>query len=286
MCRSTAFRISVHADDKIEQLQGYLKARYRRKQCSDLLSDTEMASLRSLCSSIGWIGVADSPFCAIYASHLQQKVLVCRVSDLTWQLNAIGHLQRLESTIQFVRLTEKKSTLGCRFSDACREENYGQLEASGDVLIGGLKKGSAFHALSWSLQKPSRPIKSVGAAEILGSGEATDDGKVLVKAYETLLRLGTDWGAIVDSKDLYNTFTACRKSTDRSVRADGSVITYEFETGKVISMISIPENLNIADAIIKPSNSTAEMLQLAVYFRKTPDDFNQSPSLQSKKSTG
>lgn len=53
ICQSSDFTISIHADDKLEQLQGYPITRYRRKQCDDLLNDIEMASYRSLCSSIG-----------------------------------------------------------------------------------------------------------------------------------------------------------------------------------------------------------------------------------------
>lgn len=250
-------------------------------------NDIEMASYRSLCSSIGWIGIAASPFCAFYASYLQQKVPACKVRDLIWQINAIKHLQRLGSTIQFVRPTEKKEyqLSVVVFSDASRKENYGQLGVFGGLLIGDLKKGSAFHALSWSWHKSSRPVKSIGAAEILGSGEAIDEGNVLAKAYETLLGIEIDLSVIAVSKDLYDTLSTCRNSTDRSIRAD-SVIRYEFETEKVNSMIWIPGKLNIADALTKPNSSTTEMLQLAMYSGNLPIDFNESLSRQSKQSTG
>lgn len=207
---------------------------------------------------------------------------------MIWQINAIKHLQRLGSTIQFVRPTEKKEYQPSVvvFSDASRKEDYGQLGVFGGLLIGDLKKGSAFHALSWFSHKSSRPVKSIGAAEILGFGEAIDEGKVLAKAYETLLGIEIDLSVIVDSKDLYDTLSTCQNSTDRSVRADVSVIRYEFETEKVNSMIWIPEKLNIADALTKPNSSTTEMLQLAMYSGKLPIDFNEPLSRQSKQSTG
>lgn len=75
ICQSSNSTISIHANDKLEQLQRYPATRYRRKQCENLLNDIEMASYRSLCSSIGWIGSAASPICAFYASHLRSNSL-------------------------------------------------------------------------------------------------------------------------------------------------------------------------------------------------------------------
>ncbi len=66
-------------------------------------------------------------------------------------------------------------------------------------------------------------MKSVGSAETLAAGASIDEGKLLVKAYERLLNVGINLLIAVDSKDLYDTLSSCRKATDRSIRSDVSV---------------------------------------------------------------
>ena len=51
------------------------------------------------------------------------------------------------------------------------------------LLIGDFKAGSVFHTLNWFSHKSKRPVKSIGAAEILAAGEAIDEGKVLANSY-------------------------------------------------------------------------------------------------------
>lgn len=42
-----------------------------------------------------------------------------------------------------------------------------------------MKIGSIFHVLSWSSHKAKFPVRSIGAAEILTTGEAIDKGESL-----------------------------------------------------------------------------------------------------------
>lgn len=121
------------------------------------------------------------------------------------------------------------------------------------------------HTLSWSSHKSKRPVKSIGAAEILAAGEAIDEGKVLAKAYEVLLGMNIDLLIAVDSKDLFETLSTCRNSIDRSIRADVSVIRYEFETQKVNRIFWIPGKVNLADPLTKPNSPLTQALQLTLF---------------------
>ena len=66
----------------------------------------------------------------------------------------------------------------------------------------------------------------------------------------------------LDSKDLFETLSTCRNSIDRSIRADVSVIRYEFETHKVNRIIWIPGKLNLEDTLTKTNSPLVDPLQL------------------------
>ena len=114
--------------------------------------------------------------------------------------------------------------------------------------------GSIFHTLSWYSHKSKRPVKSIGAAEILAAGEAIDEAKVLVKAYQVLFGIHIDLLLALDSKDLFDTLSTCRNSADRSIRADVSVIRYEFEKFKLNRIFWIPGKVNLADPLTKANS--------------------------------
>lgn len=73
------------------------------------------------------------------------------------------------------------------FSDASRIVDYGQLGMFAGLLIDYFNTGSIFHKFNWSSHKSKKPVKSIGAAEILAAGEAIDDVKVTLQAYKALL---------------------------------------------------------------------------------------------------
>ncbi len=89
------------------------------------------------------------------------------------------------------------------------------------------------------------------------------EGKVLVNAYRQLLNIEIDLLIAVDSKDLYDTLSTCRNATDRSTRADVSVIRYEFETKNVSRMIWVSGKSNLADPL---TNLTAHYATRYKYF--------------------
>lgn len=109
--------------------------------------------------------------------------------------------------------------------------------------------------------KSNRPVKSIGAAEIVAAGEAIDEGKVLVKAYEALLKIPINLFIVVDSKYVYKTLSTCGNSIDRSIRGDVSVIRYEFETKNVNRVIWVPK-VSLADLGAKPNSPVTQTLQI------------------------
>ena len=110
-----------------------------------------------------------------------------------------------------------------------------------------------------------------------------------VKAYKKLLCMSVQHVVAVDSKDLFTTPSTCRSATDRSIRADVSVIHYAFETHNVNGMLWIPGSVNLADTFTKPDSPLCQPLQLlmqpvkylstsqrqrAVLLSSSPDDSN------------
>lgn len=128
---------------------------------------------------------------------------------------------------------------------------YGELGYVAGLLVGDFKVGSLYHNVSWSSHKSKIPVKSIGVAEIWAVHGAIDEGKVLASAYNVLVGIEVDLIVTLDSKDLYDTLSTCRSSTDRSICADLSVIRYEFETHNVNQIIWIPGKVPLADPLTK-----------------------------------
>ncbi len=158
------------------------------------LNELKVAAYRSLNGSIGWIGIAATPFCAFGSSDLQQRTPNLTVRDLVLQINMIRKLEKLGSVIRHKRPSDSKedriSILV--FSDASRTPESGQLGFVVGLLIGDFQEKSIFHTLHWGSRKSSRPVRSTGAAETLAAGSAIDEGKILKRAMSTLLGIQVD----------------------------------------------------------------------------------------------
>ncbi len=180
-------------------------------------------------SSIGWLGTNTPVFCAFYASWLQQKAPNPTVQDLITQINALRLLKKLGTTVYYKRPPSGNYKISLVvFADASRKTNHGQLYFISGLLFGDLASGSTIHVLSWSSRKSRQPVKSIGSAEALATGEAIDQGKVLVRAFNELSNLEIDPCIALDSKDLFTTLSTCRLASDRSIRGDVSSIRFEF----------------------------------------------------------
>ena len=234
------------------------------------------------------MGTCSSPFCSFYASHLQQRVPYTKVHDLITQINTVKLLKKLGSTIAFKRPEDKNDyrLSIVSFADASRPSDHGQLGLVTGLLIGELEQGSIFHTIQWHSHKSKRPVKSIGAAEILAAGEGIDEAKFLTNAYKALLGVHIDLQLVVDSKDLYDSLSTCRNSIDRSIRVDVSVIRYEFETHKVNKISWIPGKVNLADPLTKPNSPLTFPLQLTMFSGALSISFEEQHSRNSERFTG
>lgn len=278
---------SIDANDKLSALEPYPITRLRRRQTEEPLNSVEKSAFMSLNSSLGWLGLAASPFCAFYASHLQQKLPKATVSVLTLQANALRTLKKLQTFICYPRpVGGSHSVTIAIFADAGRLTDHGQLSYISGLLLGPLQKGSIFHVLSWMSHKSKRPVRSIGAAEILAASEAIDEGKTLKTALSTLLAIPVRLIIIVDSKDLYTSLSTRRNSIDRSIRADVNVIRFEFETGNIDELCWLPGQLNIADPGTKTDSPLCQSLQLLMHDGKLPLDISRHESRRHDRSLG
>lgn len=172
------------------------------------------------------------------------------------------------------------------FSDAGRTCDHGQLCFVAGFLVGDLTEGSIFHAISWSSRKSKRPVKSVGAAEILAAGEAFDEGKIIAQAYSTLLGQKIDLIVALDSKYLFQSLSTQRNSIDKSIRDDVNVIRHEFETNNVHEIICIPGKQNLANHGTKCASSLILSLQLMLFTGTLPFSFPNNESCTSDRRLG
>ena len=200
----------------------------------------------------------------------------------------LRHLKKMSTTVSFKRPAEK-GNYGVSlvvFADASRQTDHGQLGSISGLLFGELDEGSTSHVISWSSRKSRRPVKSIGAAEILAVGEGIDEGKMLRGAFSMLLGIEIDLIVVLDSKDSFDTLSTCRNATDRSVRADVNVIRFEFETRVVSRMFWTPGKTNLTVPLTKRSSPLIEALQLLLLNSAIPIQLCGSLNRTSSQSTG
>ena len=278
---------SINAEDKLLALEQCPITRLRRQEHDSELNAVERSAFMSLNSSIGWLGIAASPFCAFYASHLQQKLPDARVSVLSLQANGLKVLKKLGTSISFPKPMKGPHAVSIAvFADAGRLEDHGQLAFVSGLLIGPLALDSTFHTISWMSHKSKRPVRSIAAAEILAASAAIDEGKILKSTFSLLMATPIQLVIIVDSKDLYTSLSTHRNSIDKSVRADVNVIRFEYEMGNVDQICWLPGSLDFADPATKTDSLLCQSLQLLMHSGKIPLDLSRQKSRRNDRSTG
>ncbi|PXF41499.1 hypothetical protein BWQ96_08781 [Gracilariopsis chorda] len=195
------------------------------------------------------------------------------VKDIVTQVNLLKLLKRRGSVLKFARQNGEMQCGIVLFCNASHSTDHGQLGFVAGMLFGDLSLDSVFHTMSWSSHKSRRPVKSIGSAEILTSGEAIEEGKVLAKAYSKLLGFEIGLWIVFDSKDLYGTLSTCRNASDRSIRGDVSVIRFDFETKKIERMVWVPGKCNYGDPLTKTDSPMVDALQNLLYSGRISIDF-------------
>ena len=171
-------------------------------------------------------------------------------------------------------------------SDAGLISDSGKLSYVAGILFGDFCQEAVIHLMSWSSHKYKRPVRSIGAAEILAAGEAIDEGKVIKSVIAKVHNFNPDLIVVVDSKDLFTSFSTKRNSIDKSIWPDVNVIRFEFETRNVDKLIWILGLLNLADPGTMRESSLSDALQLMLYSGKVPFDFTESEKCSANRSFG
>ena len=137
------------------------------------------------------------------------------VQDLISQINYVKQLKKLGTSISYLRPENGSYNVYVLiFADASHPSDHVQLDFLSGLLFGDFASGSVFHVLSWFSRNSRRPVKSIASAETLAAGEAIDEEKLIVRAFEDLFGFKIQLSIAIDSKDLFTTLSTCRLASD------------------------------------------------------------------------
>ena len=258
--------ISVSAEEKLQAIRTHFLSRQRRKEGNDPLNVIEAHSFASINWSMGFLGQNVSPFASFYNSYLRQRRGMTTVHDLIKQDTIAKKLKTLGTQSTFKRPTSGTFNLSVvMFSDAGRPSEYGQLGYIGGIFLGPLKQGSIFHILTWRSHLSSRPNNSSGSAETLAAGVTIDDGKLIVETLKILLAGGVHLIVVFDCKNLFTLLSTCRNPVNKSMRANVSLIRFNYETRRLNRLIWTPGSLSPADVPTKMDSALTDSVQLMMF---------------------
>lgn len=89
------------------------------------------------------------------------------------------------------------------FADYSKSKDRGQLCYIGGIRFGDLSSGSIFHTIYCSFHEPKIPFEYIGAAKILASDEAINEGNVLLEGFDTFLQVNCNLLFVFDSNDFF-----------------------------------------------------------------------------------
>lgn len=171
-------------------------------------------------------------------------------------------------------------------SDAGRHAENGQLCYIAGLLIDEMAIGSIWHVLSWSSRKAKRPVRSIGAAEILAAGESIDEGKNLARTLSDIHGIHVNLFVVVDSRDLFPSLKTQRNSIDKSIRADVNVIRFKLERRFVSRLTWVPGRVNLADPGTKPDSHLQNALSVTMADGRLANDLSESESRDADRPLG
>lgn len=231
MVQHDDYTVSIDGVGKLYGIGTPSITRVRRRDVAASLSPAENELFASIKSSLGWLGITASLFCALFSSMFQQSAPNATLATLCNQSAHLCGLQQIGTYKLYCRPDESldHSVSIIVFCDAGRSGDNGQICHIAGLLIDDLALRSIFHVISWSSHKAHRPVRSLGAAETIAAGEGIDIGKTLAQVYQKLLHMEIDLVCAVDSKDLFTAHTTQRHSIDPSICGEISVVRFEFE---------------------------------------------------------
>lgn len=107
-------------------------------------------------------------------------------------------------------------------------------------------------------------MRITAAAETLAARDVNDVNKVLKLALSHQLGINVPLIVAVYRKDLFTSLSMQRKSIDRSICADASIIRFEFKVLNFNDFVWVRRTSNLADRSRKLNSSITYALQLTV----------------------
>ena len=176
--------------------------------------------------------------CSFYSRWLHQRTPNPKVQDLIDQINILKVLKRHGRSISNGSPENGQYNVSVLvFADASQQNGHVKLFYLAGLLSGNLTSGSTFNTLSCISHKSQCLVKSVTAKETLAAGEAIDEVKSLLKAIKELLCTEAKLAIVVDSKDLFISFSTCGLASNRIIRGNVSSIRFAFAIKNVSYMI-------------------------------------------------
>ncbi|KAI0559256.1 hypothetical protein FGB62_161g02 [Gracilaria domingensis] len=151
----------------------------RRRQNSDVASESEIPAMRGVAGKFGHLETACSSLACFIGSYIQQCIPNLTVAGWKQLNGVIREGSRRSNRIRYLQpsTSERKSAYIPAFSDAgfphFQMKTVGQ-EGCVVSIAFGTKKGSIFHTISWLSRKKRRVYTSVSSAETIAATTAAN----------------------------------------------------------------------------------------------------------------
>lgn len=99
---------SIDKDSKMQSYAELLISRTPRKELECRPNSIKAAAFRSLSDSIGWLGIAETPFCPLVPTYLQQIGPAALIKDLVLHTNMLRGLKKRRTSTEFNKPADKR----------------------------------------------------------------------------------------------------------------------------------------------------------------------------------
>lgn len=199
---------------------------------------------------------------------LQQQLLTIEVFESKFQRNSLKNLRRLGTNTSIFFLGP--SCGECTWSISNFPMLHGSMITINCLTLvklysDQLQKIQCFSPYIGSPINPNARLALLLLLRLSAESEAIEKGKMLKTAISDILGMPGQTAILIDSKDLYSSFSTRRNSISRSIRAEVNVISFEFEVKNVDVMCWIPRSLSLADPGTKTESPLTQWVQLLMH---------------------
>lgn len=138
------------------------------------------------------------------------------------KLKLIGTLQHFPRVYD----TEDLQLSVLAFCNASLTSGNYQLAYIVGLLLDDFGIDFIYHFIAWCSHKAKRPVRSIEGTEILGVGEAIDEGKLLARVLSSAYKRKITLAVSFYSKDIFTALSTQQSSLGRSIRSDVNIIGF------------------------------------------------------------